>query len=172
MNEFRCPICGGELSLEDKDYGIAKCLYCGNKTKVELGLIKDMPAAITTPQVEQKNNLFETTSKEEIEKKLKDKSAISMVKFSNISILLMGITILFYALYLVFLIIKQDSTQIVQSLIVLGIAFVFSIVCIMFSKIKVNNIKLSNFVTSFKLIFIFLIFAFLVYLSIIKYIII
>ncbi len=172
MNEFRCPICGGELSLEDKNYGLAKCLNCGNKTKIELGLLKDMPAAISVPPQEQKNNLFETTSKEEIEQKQKDKSAIGMVKFSNISILLMGISILFYSLYLVFLIIKKDSTQIVQALLVLGIAFIFSIICIVVSKIKVRTIKLSNFFSSFKLFFIFLIFAFLVYLSIIKYIII
>ena len=46
QNEFRCKVCGGMLTIDDYTLGIAKCLNCSNKTRLEeplLSELKNMP---------------------------------------------------------------------------------------------------------------------------------
>ncbi len=47
--DFRCKICGGVLQIEDPALGILKCIHCGNKTKIELNQLTNLPPPKSPP---------------------------------------------------------------------------------------------------------------------------
>ena len=92
MEELRCPICGGQLEIEDRSLGIFKCLNCGNKTKLD---IHEIPKSQLITQNSQENAeiLVSTTSTKEDENK-KEKHNYVFQKSINILVLLVGLLLL------------------------------------------------------------------------------
>ena len=138
MEELRCPICGGQLEIDDRSLGIFKCLNCGNKTKLD---IHEIPKSQLITQNSQDNAeiLVSTTSTKEDENK-KEKHNYVFQKSINILVLLVGLLLLILSIYIDFSnFISKGNIQLLEAIIILSVGVGMGIVSIVLSKIKANT---------------------------------
>ena len=74
-NEFRCKVCGGQLTVEDPELGIVKCINCTNRSRMD----GDLTNLMRVKQIYRPQQIMQNMTDNQVEKVEKDRKRRNVV---------------------------------------------------------------------------------------------
>ena len=74
-NEFRCKVCGGQLTVEDPELGIVKCINCTNRSRMD----GDLTNLMSVKQIYRPQQIMQNMTDNQVEKVEKDRKRRNVV---------------------------------------------------------------------------------------------
>ena len=74
-NEFRCKVCGGQLTVEDPELGIVKCINCTNRSRMD----GDLTNLMRIKQIYRPQQIMQNMTDNQVEKVEKDRKRRNVV---------------------------------------------------------------------------------------------
>lgn len=138
--EFRCKMCGGDLAIDDITLGIAKCLYCSNKTRLDPAMLNELRKI---PQQKLTQDVMVNMTKEDVEAAKRARGRENAIYAIKGTIAILSLAILgVYAFIMYYSIIQA---LVLSNLELVIVSFVGIIAPAMFSVIsKVDKKKIES----------------------------
>ena len=74
-NEFRCKVCGGQLTVEDPELGIVKCINCTNRSRMD----GDLTNLMRIKQIYRPQQIMQNMTDNQVEKLEKERRRRNVV---------------------------------------------------------------------------------------------